>query len=80
MYAIDEKLKERERDGEPIRVGLIGAGQMGARVVNRQPVDFKATLRAVVRPPGGAGDEDHRAGDTVLQPIGGAPFKAEPLG
>jgi len=33
MNEIDRKLEEREKDGHPIRVGLIGAGQMGTEIV-----------------------------------------------
>lgn len=33
MNAIDTKLEERELSGKPIRVGLIGAGQMGQEIV-----------------------------------------------
>ena len=33
MYEIDTRLREREAAGEPIRVGLIGAGQMGTEIV-----------------------------------------------
>jgi len=35
MYEIDSKLKQRERDGNPIMVGLIGAGQMGTEIVTQ---------------------------------------------
>ncbi len=50
----------------------IGGDKMGARVIERQPVDFEATLRAMVGAPGRAGDEDHRASDV-------APFEAPPI-
>jgi len=33
MYAINEKLTERARAGNPIRVGLIGVGQMGSEII-----------------------------------------------
>jgi predicted homoserine dehydrogenase-like protein len=33
MNEIDRKLTEREREGHPIRVGLIGAGQMGTEII-----------------------------------------------
>lgn len=33
MNEIDRKLEQRELDGRPIRVGLIGAGQMGTEIV-----------------------------------------------
>jgi predicted homoserine dehydrogenase-like protein len=33
MYEIDTRLREREAAGKPIRVGLIGAGQMGTEIV-----------------------------------------------
>jgi predicted homoserine dehydrogenase-like protein len=33
MNEIDRKLEERERDGAPIRVALIGAGQMGTEII-----------------------------------------------
>ncbi|MCR4402347.1 MAG: NAD(P)-dependent oxidoreductase [Firmicutes bacterium] len=33
MYAIDEKLEELHRAGTPIRVGLIGVGQMGKDIL-----------------------------------------------
>lgn len=33
MYEIDTKLAQLEREGTPIRVGLIGAGQMGKDIV-----------------------------------------------
>lgn len=35
MYIIDNKLKERERSGNPIRVGIIGAGEMGKGLMNQ---------------------------------------------
>ena len=35
MYEIDCKLKKRERDGNPIMVSLIGAGQMGTEIVTQ---------------------------------------------
>lgn len=33
MYEIDTKLLEREKEGRPVRVALIGAGQMGREIV-----------------------------------------------
>lgn len=33
MNEIDRKLAEREKEGHPIRVGLIGAGQMGTEII-----------------------------------------------
>lgn len=33
MYEIDIKLKERQDEGKPVRVSLIGAGQMGREIV-----------------------------------------------
>lgn len=33
MYEIDTRLLEREREGRPVRVALIGAGQMGREIV-----------------------------------------------
>ncbi len=35
MNAVDEKLIEREREGRPIRVALIGAGQMGVEIATQ---------------------------------------------
>ncbi|MFC2144810.1 NAD(P)H-dependent oxidoreductase [Actinomycetota bacterium] len=35
MYEIDNKLKQRQKDGNPILVGLIGAGQMGTEIVTQ---------------------------------------------
>ena len=35
MYEIDSKLKQREKDGNPIIVGLIGSGQMGTEIVTQ---------------------------------------------
>ena len=35
MYEIDSKLKQRERDRNPIMVSLIGAGQMGTEIVTQ---------------------------------------------
>lgn len=35
MYEIDSKLKQRKKDGNPIIVGLIGAGQMGTEIVTQ---------------------------------------------
>ena len=35
MYEIDNKLKQRQKDGNPITVGLIGAGQMGTEIVTQ---------------------------------------------
>ena len=33
MNAIDEKLEQREREGRPVKVALIGAGQMGQEII-----------------------------------------------
>jgi predicted homoserine dehydrogenase-like protein len=33
MNAIDEKLQDRQREQRPVRVGLIGAGQMGQEII-----------------------------------------------
>lgn len=33
MNAIDQKLEERELSGQPVRVGLVGAGQMGQEII-----------------------------------------------
>jgi len=33
MYEIDQRLLQRQREGRPIRVALIGAGQMGKEIV-----------------------------------------------
>jgi predicted homoserine dehydrogenase-like protein len=33
MYEIDTKLQERQKEGRPIRVALVGAGQMGREIV-----------------------------------------------
>ena len=35
MYIIDQKLKEREASNNPIRVGVIGAGEMGKGLINQ---------------------------------------------
>ena len=35
MYEIDSKLKERQKNNNPIHVGLIGAGQMGTEIVSQ---------------------------------------------
>lgn len=35
MYEIDTKLEQRERDGNPIQVGLVGAGQMGTEIITQ---------------------------------------------
>jgi predicted homoserine dehydrogenase-like protein len=35
MYEIDTKLEQRERDGKPIQVGLVGAGQMGTEIITQ---------------------------------------------
>ena len=35
MYIIDNKLKERESSKNPIRVGVIGAGEMGKGLINQ---------------------------------------------
>ncbi len=35
MYEIDSKLKERQKNNNPIHVGLIGAGQMGTEIVTQ---------------------------------------------
>jgi predicted homoserine dehydrogenase-like protein len=35
MYEIDAKLKQRQKEGNPIMVGLIGAGQMGTEIVTQ---------------------------------------------
>jgi predicted homoserine dehydrogenase-like protein len=33
MNAINEKLEQREKEGRPVKVGLIGAGQMGQEII-----------------------------------------------
>lgn len=35
MYIIDNKLKEREKNNNPIQVGIIGAGEMGKGLMNQ---------------------------------------------
>ena len=35
MYEIDQKLKERQEEDNPIMVGLIGAGQMGTEIITQ---------------------------------------------
>jgi len=35
MYIIDKKLKQREAEGNPIKVGVIGAGEMGKGLINQ---------------------------------------------
>jgi len=35
MYEIDRKLEQLQKEGNPIRVGLIGAGQMGTDIVSQ---------------------------------------------
>lgn len=35
MHEIDSRLKELERNGRPIRVGLVGAGQMGTEIITQ---------------------------------------------
>lgn len=35
MYEIDKKLEDRQRDGNPINVGIIGAGQMGTEILTQ---------------------------------------------
>jgi len=35
MNEIDQKLKQREQEGQPIMVGLIGAGQMGTEIITQ---------------------------------------------
>jgi predicted homoserine dehydrogenase-like protein len=35
MYEIDTKLEEREKAGNPIQVGLVGAGQMGTEIITQ---------------------------------------------
>jgi len=35
VFEIETKLEEREQEGRPIRVGLIGAGQMGTEIVTQ---------------------------------------------
>lgn len=35
MYIIDEKLKERHADNRPIKVGIIGAGEMAKGLINQ---------------------------------------------
>lgn len=35
MYIIDQKLKEREASNNPIKVGVIGAGEMGKGLINQ---------------------------------------------
>src|SRR5690554_5131324 len=33
MIGLNQKLEKREKDGQPVRIGLLGAGQMGTDVV-----------------------------------------------
>jgi predicted homoserine dehydrogenase-like protein len=35
MYEIDKRLKELEQESNPIRVGIIGAGQMGSEIITQ---------------------------------------------
>ena len=35
MYEIDRRLEQLQKEGNPIRVGLIGAGQMGTDIVSQ---------------------------------------------
>lgn len=35
MYEIDRKLEQLQKEGNPIKVGLVGAGQMGADIVSQ---------------------------------------------
>lgn len=35
MYEIDKKLEDRQKDGNPIMVGIIGAGQMGTEIITQ---------------------------------------------
>lgn len=35
MYEIDRKLKELSQAGTPVRIALIGAGQMGKDIVSQ---------------------------------------------
>jgi predicted homoserine dehydrogenase-like protein len=35
MYEIDKKLEQLQVEGKPIRIGLIGAGQMGTDIVSQ---------------------------------------------
>jgi predicted homoserine dehydrogenase-like protein len=35
MHQYDQKLQERESQGNPIRVGIIGAGQMGSEIITQ---------------------------------------------
>ena len=35
MYEIDEKLRKLEEENNPIRVGIIGAGQMGSEIITQ---------------------------------------------
>ena len=35
MYEIDRKLEQLQKEGNPIKVGLIGAGQMGTDIVSQ---------------------------------------------
>ncbi|MEI6875846.1 MAG: NAD(P)-dependent oxidoreductase, partial [Spirochaetota bacterium] len=35
MLGMNEKLRKREEDGRPIRVGIVGAGQMGSGMVSQ---------------------------------------------
>ncbi len=35
MYEADTKLEQRERAGNPIQVGLVGAGQMGTEIITQ---------------------------------------------
>jgi predicted homoserine dehydrogenase-like protein len=46
MILVDAALKQRERDGNPIRVGLVGAGFMG-RGIALQIVSATRGMRLV---------------------------------
>lgn len=48
MYEIDSKLKQRQIDGNPIQVGLIGAGQMGSEIITQISLMEGMEIAAVV--------------------------------
>jgi len=46
MIIIDNALAEREKQGKPVRVGLIGAGFMGRGIIN-QLVNYTTGMKLV---------------------------------
>lgn len=71
MMIVDTALQQREREGKPIRVALVGAGYMG-RGITQQMVNCMVGMKLVAianRSLAGAERAYTEAGATMLQPV-----------